>query len=1040
MARMSLDTAIRLSAEVKGGGNIDRVKKSLQDLGKNSQVSAREIQTLRAATFQFARANDSTIAGIRSSIGAFRGLQEQAKIGSREFQRYGAEIQKLEGKLRGLDGTASQTNTRIAGMAAAAGRLIAAYAGIEAVRFVFGNAAELESQTRSLEVLTGSAERAKDIVQQLQQLGAVTPFTSTELIDTAKRLQAFGVETEKVVDITRRLADVSGATGAELAGLATAYGQVQAKGRLQGEELLQFQERGVALQQILRKEYGLTGVEFQKALEKGQISAEAVEYALKKLTDTGGKYANGAIAQSDTLRGRMSTLTDSVQVLAQTIGKTLEPVFKWALTQATAVVSEIQRLIDEANNTGGARDREAQFARNADAFVRRMGLNPFTQQGMMAEMRQRNIEQQRADYELARQRARSAAPAPLPGAPSMTAPPPLGGSAGADPSTTGSGTSGRAAAAEVKKTVQELLGLTPAEFTAAVNTAIGEYGGLDPRGRTDVFANILARSRSPQYPSNLVDVVMQPGQYAPNFGRSRAQVTNPNLYGRARFEQVKAELMDAQMLAQSIQDVDSRLYFKGISQQRNMVRGVDFLRAPDQNFFHGPGRSDPGRNPQITAQLLSQLGDTGAVTGYLDRQTQAAEQFRQERDAAQKQYEAFNEQQAKTAVQLLNEKNLLAATTDEQRRRLELDIEIDNIAEQHNEKLRDLKAIEDEVTRLRGVGDFAAIRAGLEREKQERTALAQAKAEQDINDLMVERIRMMQQLTAQAAEPAAFQTQGMRIEAQIATLKDDLAEMTSIATVAGRSAEAIGGAFGNAFRDLISGAASARQVLAGFFEDVAQGFAQMAAEIIAKQMAMIALQTVLRALGAVAGGGTTFAAGGQGGISPALGFDPGGFAAGGTGVPFFPRALGGPVSPGRPFPVGENGPELFVPYQAGSIIPAEATEALQAINSASLRGLQVPFQGSSSSSSTTLREVPFQRGMEGLAVPFQRGGDAGGGMGGGASGEGLVRFETVRIGELDFVTRDEAQRIGRESANQGAALALKRYRNNPTDRRGAGLP
>ena len=95
MARMSLDTAIRLSAEVKGGGNIDRVKRSLQDLGKNSQVTAREMGALRSATFQFARANDSTLAGIRSSITAFRGLQEQAKIGSREFNRYTAEILSL---------------------------------------------------------------------------------------------------------------------------------------------------------------------------------------------------------------------------------------------------------------------------------------------------------------------------------------------------------------------------------------------------------------------------------------------------------------------------------------------------------------------------------------------------------------------------------------------------------------------------------------------------------------------------------------------------------------------------------------------------------------------------------------------------------------------------------------------------------------------------------------------------------------------------------------------------------------------------------
>ena len=426
MSRMALETAIRLSAEVKGGANITKVQRSLQDLAKGSQTTARDMDALRTATAQYARASEGSIAGIRNSIVAFRGLQEQAKIGSREFTRYGAEVQRLERNLRGLEGTARKASPALNGLGAAAGRLLAAYAGIETVRFVFGNTAELEAQTRSLEVLTGSADRAKQIVQELQQLGAVTPFTSTELIDTAKRLQAFGVETEKVVDITRRLADVSGATGAELAGLATAYGQVQAKGRLQGEELLQFQERGVALQQVLRKEYGLSAAEFQKALEGGKISAEAVEFALRKLTDSGGKYANGAIAQSDTLKGRLSTLSDSVQVLAQTIGNSLAPVFKWALTQATAVVSEIQRMIDEANNAGGARDREAQFARNADAAVRSMGLNPFTQQGMMAEMRQRNIEQQRADYRLSQQIARVTNAAPP-----STAPPPLSGAGAA---------------------------------------------------------------------------------------------------------------------------------------------------------------------------------------------------------------------------------------------------------------------------------------------------------------------------------------------------------------------------------------------------------------------------------------------------------------------------------------------------------------------------------------------------------------------------------------------------------------------------------
>ena len=244
-------------------------------------------------------------------------------------------------RLRDIGNQAQQTERSFDRLRGAVTKLAAAFAGIQAVKFVFAQAAEIQTQTRSLEVLVGSAEKARNIIKELQDIGAVTPFTSTELIESAKRLQAFGVDTEKVVETTRRLADVSGATGAELQGLVTAYGQVQAKGRLQGEELLQFQERGVALQKVLKEEYKLSGDEFQKALSKGQISAEAVEYAVRKLTDAGGKYANGAIAQSDTLAGKLSTLQDSFQRLAQNIGKFFEPVFKFLIEGITRFINRL---------------------------------------------------------------------------------------------------------------------------------------------------------------------------------------------------------------------------------------------------------------------------------------------------------------------------------------------------------------------------------------------------------------------------------------------------------------------------------------------------------------------------------------------------------------------------------------------------------------------------------------------------------------------------------------------------------------------------
>jgi tape measure domain-containing protein len=289
-------------------------------------------------------------------------------------------------KLRQVQTQAQQTERAFGGIAAAVGKLAIAFAGIQAIRFVFTQAAELQTQARSLEILAGSAEKAGKIIKELQDLGAVTPFTSTELIDAAKRLQAFGIEADKVVETTRRLADASGATGAELSGLVTAYGQVQAKGRLQGEELLQFQERGIALQEELRKMYGMTGEEFQKALEKGQVSAKAVEVALQRLTDVGGKYANGAIAQSDTLNGKLSTLQDSFQRLAQNIGTFFEPVFKFLL-------DGINAFLDRVNN--GLRV-SAQLQANEQAAVRTRNkfgafraANPFDQEAQQYEERLR---------------------------------------------------------------------------------------------------------------------------------------------------------------------------------------------------------------------------------------------------------------------------------------------------------------------------------------------------------------------------------------------------------------------------------------------------------------------------------------------------------------------------------------------------------------------------------------------------------------------------------------------------------------------------
>ena len=220
MARMSLDTAIRLSAEVKGGGNITKVQRSLQDLAKGSKITARDMQTLRSATFQYARANTNTVAGIRNSITAFRGLQEQVKIGSREFKRYGTEIQQLEAKLRGVDGTAQKAG-RSMGQNLAAG-LAAAGIG-RALRGITMQAATFEGELRKAAAIEGGEGSFGILKKEIEAVASAAAGTPTEVAALATALSRAGFSAKETTDALRgivRGAEATSVTFEEMGSIA----------------------------------------------------------------------------------------------------------------------------------------------------------------------------------------------------------------------------------------------------------------------------------------------------------------------------------------------------------------------------------------------------------------------------------------------------------------------------------------------------------------------------------------------------------------------------------------------------------------------------------------------------------------------------------------------------------------------------------------------------------------------------------------------------------------------------------------------------
>jgi len=289
----------------------------------------------------------STVKLIVDAQNAIRPLQrvnEQTKALSSSTDKLKGRLDKSSRSLKDTGKSAKQASTGVKTLTGALGPLLKALAVAATARFIFVKTAELQTQRTALTQLTGDVEDANKIIKELQAFGNVTPFTSSELIEQSKRLKAFGFETENLVDTVKRLSDVAGATGADLSGISTAFGQILAKGKLQREEELQLLERGVDITSELKRITKLQGDEFDSAMRKGKIGADLVNQALINLTSEGGVFFGGATAQSKTLNGQVSTLQDNIETLARIIGEQLEPALMSSLKTANKLLGSINRL------------------------------------------------------------------------------------------------------------------------------------------------------------------------------------------------------------------------------------------------------------------------------------------------------------------------------------------------------------------------------------------------------------------------------------------------------------------------------------------------------------------------------------------------------------------------------------------------------------------------------------------------------------------------------------------------------------------------
>jgi hypothetical protein len=218
-------------------------------------------------------------------------------------------LTKLNADLRRTKSNFRRNFGEIAQMAKRAAAVIATtlVAGVTALVKAGADMEKLEVGFRSI---TGGAREAAKMVSQLNEFAASTPFQLENISRAARQLLAVGVAESDLTKELRMLGDIAAASGNQIEDIAAIFAKVQAKGKVELENLNQLAERGIPIFDKLREVTGDANMEFGA----GAVSVQEFNDALKGMVEQGG-FAKDSMEQlSRTTHGLATTLMDNLGI------------------------------------------------------------------------------------------------------------------------------------------------------------------------------------------------------------------------------------------------------------------------------------------------------------------------------------------------------------------------------------------------------------------------------------------------------------------------------------------------------------------------------------------------------------------------------------------------------------------------------------------------------------------------------------------------------------------------------------------------------
>lgn len=335
-------TAAAVDAAGEAAGRMSaKMSKStaiLTDIAKMFQQLNSDVKAMRKSLDSIDSKNVRRVADDLETV------SKQSKKATSGIKGFADKCNKMTGALSAI--AAVQLGSVFTGMAG--GILNMGIASVQA-------AAQMRQYEIAFQTMLKSAEAGTQMLRDLQQFAAETPFDVPGVVSAGQQLMAFGFKAEEIIPMLTNLGDAASGLGLGTEGvsrLAYALGQMQTSGKLNAQDMMQLTSAGISAWDMLAQAAGKTVAEMKDLCSKGAIDSKA---AVQTIIAGMNEQFGGMMAKtSDEVAGLLANIEETAGNTSAAVGKYLTEAFniKGILKDVSDRLGEFQQKMQTATEQG----------------------------------------------------------------------------------------------------------------------------------------------------------------------------------------------------------------------------------------------------------------------------------------------------------------------------------------------------------------------------------------------------------------------------------------------------------------------------------------------------------------------------------------------------------------------------------------------------------------------------------------------------------------------------------------------------------------